>query len=274
MKKRLAIIGCGRLGRALGRLWTVRQIFIVNQVLNRSLQHARDAAAFIGAGIPVDRIEDVQPADVYLIATPDDHIAETCSVLAGQGLLADSGIVFHCSGSLSSGILHRASAAGAAVASIHPIRSFADPVAVAEHFSGTWCGVEGDAAALELLLPAFHAIGARTVAVDPDKKTLYHAAAVFACNYLVTLLDVARQNAVAAGIEPDHALPLLQQLVRETVDNVFKHGPEAALTGPIARGDIATAERQWQAVAQANPAHGTLYRELMQATMALAARRS
>jgi predicted short-subunit dehydrogenase-like oxidoreductase (DUF2520 family) len=66
---------------------------------------------------------------------------------------------------------------------------------------------------------------------------------------------------------------MMAPLVRETMENVFRMGAEAALTGPIARGDMATASRQQQAVAAADPAHGQLYEQFMRLTADLAARR-
>lgn len=272
-QKTLAIIGAGKLGQTLGRLWSAGGVLRLQDVLNRSLPSAQRAVAFIGAGRAVDAWPALRTADIYLIATPDDRIAASCDALAQAGLLNDGSTVFHCSGAQPSSALQAASARGAAVASVHPIRSFAAPAEVVKNFAGTWCGMEGDARALALLAPAFSAIGARTVAIDAGAKIHYHAGAVFACNYLVTLIDIARQSYMRAGIDMDTALQMMAPLVRETVENIFRLGPAAALTGPIARGDMGTAEKQRQAVATADPAHGELYAQFMQLTHALAARR-
>lgn len=109
--------------------------------------------------------------------------------------------------------------------------------------------------------------------VDPQFKTVYHAAAVFASNYLVTLLDVAQQAYVKAGVAPELALQLLEPLVRGTADNVFKMGTTEALTGPIARGDLATAVRQYRAVRDWNAQAGSLYKLLAKMTADIARRR-
>ncbi|GAA4029004.1 hypothetical protein GCM10022212_28920 [Actimicrobium antarcticum] len=142
-----------------------------------------------------------------------------------------------------------------------------------DDFAGTWCGVEGDAAALAVLGPMFEGIGARLVPVNTSSKTLYHAAAVFASNYLVSTLAVAQQAYVAAGIPEDVALELLAPLACETVDNVMRLGPAVALTGPIARGDLATVQRQQLAVEHWDSGYGELYRQLANATTRLAASR-
>lgn len=273
MNASLSIIGAGKVGKSLGKLWAGKAAFDLRDVLNRSQASAQSAVEFIHGGRAISDYAALHAADIYLIATPDDQIAATCTALAQAGVLSPASIVFHCSGALPSSILQAAIEQGAAVASIHPIRSFASPEQVAQDFAGTWCGMEGDSRALDVLAPAFAAIGARTVVIDTDAKIHYHAGAVFACNYLVTLLDVAVQSYGRAGIAPDIALQMMAPLVRETVENVFRIGPEAALTGPVARGDMATAKRQQQAVAAADIAPGHLYEEMMRLTADLAARR-
>jgi len=273
MRRTLTIIGAGKVGQTLARLWASNQIFQIQDVLNRSLESAQRAVTFIGNGTAVASYAELRPADVYLIAVPDDQIAACCDELVRSSNLSLQSIVFHCSGALRSAQLQAAALPGASVASVHPIRSFAVPEQVAQEFSGTYCGVEGDARAVDILSEAFSAIGARMVTINADAKILYHAAAVFACNYLTTLLDVAQQTYVRAGIPADAALELMAPLVRETIDNIFRIGPAAALTGPIARGDIVTAERQQRAIADWNQDYGALYQQLAKLTADLAARR-
>lgn len=272
--KTLSIIGCGNVGKTLGRLWVSHKIFLIQDILTRSIESAQHAVTFIGAGRAISSYTELRHADIYLIATPDDQIAACCEKLAQSGCLTAESIVFHCSGALASSTLKPAIQQGASVASIHPIRSFASPELVVQNFSGTYCGVEGDPRALAVLSDAYTAIGAQLVPINAEQKILYHAAAVFASNYLVTLLDVAQNMFVQSGVEHDVALKLMAPLMRETMENVFRLGPEAALTGPIARGDMATAEKQLLAVSASDKKHGALYEQFMQLTIDLAARRS
>lgn len=276
-RQTLSIIGCGKVGRTLGRLWhrsgQDSRTFVLLDILNRSIASAQQASAFIGAGSVAANYGELRSADVYLIAAGDDQIATCCRALAASGKLQAGSIVFHCSGALSSLELAAAVEHGAAVASIHPIRSFAMPEHVAEHFDGTWCGSEGDAAALAVLGPAFSAIGAQLVEIQREQKTLYHAAAVFASNYQVTLIDVAQQAYIAAGISPELALKLIEPLMSESAANAFRLGPAAALTGPIARGDLATVARQHQAVQQWQPQIAGLYQQFAALTTDLAIRK-
>lgn len=268
----LAIVGAGHVGRTLGRLWQVAGVFDIAGVLARSPASAQRGVDFIGAGVPVAQPADLPAADIYLLAVTDDQIVPACAALAATRSLQGA-IVFHCSGALASGTLEAARQGGALLASVHPVRSFADPAAVVAAFAGTFCGTEGDAAALAVLVPALEAIGARPVAIDPAAKTVYHAAAVFASNYLVTVLDAALRAYQAAGIPADVARELAQPLAQESLSNVFRMGAAEALSGPIARGDYATVQRQQAAVSAWDADSGTLYGALVPPTAALAARK-
>jgi predicted short-subunit dehydrogenase-like oxidoreductase (DUF2520 family) len=253
-------------------LFAASGAFTVQDVLTRSADSADAAVRFIGAGRALASIDQLRPADAWMLAVGDDQIAPVAANLAGSGLLRGA-VVFHCSGARASGELGAAAAAGALAASVHPIRSFADPDAVAAQFSGTFCGIEGEIAALAVLIPAFEAIGARLVPIDAAAKTVYHAASVFASNYLVTVLDAALRAYQAAGIAEDVARELARPLATETLANVLRLGAEGALSGPIARGDVATVQRQQAAVAAWDAPTGQLYTALADATSRLAKRR-
>src|SRR5471032_2856239 len=268
----LNIIGAGHVGKVLGCLLAAADGIVLQDVLTRSMATAQAAVDFIGAGTPIDSHAALRRADVTMLAVSDDQIGAACATLAAQGHLAGA-IVFHCSGALASTALLAATQAGASVASAHPIRSFADPAQVAASFEVTFCGIEGDAPALAVLNPALTAIGVRPVPIDPAAKTLYHAAAVFASNYLVTVLDAALRAYQAAGIPEPVARELAQPLVAEAVANVFRLGAAPALSGPIARGDMATVARQQQAVQQWDVATGDLYGALVAPTLELARRK-
>jgi predicted short-subunit dehydrogenase-like oxidoreductase (DUF2520 family) len=267
----LNIIGAGHLGRVLGRLFAASGAFEVQDVLTRSAGSARDAASFIGAGRPIEALAGMRRADAVMLAVTDDQIEPVCAALAAAFPL-DGVLVFHCSGAKSSAALLAAAEKGALTASVHPVRSFADPEGVARDFAGTLCGLEGDPRALALLEPALAAIGARAVPIDAAAKTVYHAASVFASNYLVTVLDTALRAYQAAGIPEQVARELARPLATETLENVFRLGPRAALSGPIARGDFDTVARQQAALDAWEAPAGQLYRALAEATAGLARR--
>jgi len=197
-----------------------------------------------------------------MITVPDDQIKSCSQQLQERGLINSKTIVFHCSGALDSSELDL----GTGAASLHPLRSFADPLYVAQHFIPTICTLEGDQQAKAGLTLACQKIGAQIVEIDREGKALYHAAAVFASNYLVTLMDAALQTFEAAGIEPDMAVRMAKPLAQETFNNIFQLGTQQALTGPIARGDSQTVERHHAALKKWDKNMAALYTELAKST--------
>jgi predicted short-subunit dehydrogenase-like oxidoreductase (DUF2520 family) len=260
--KTLNIIGSGRVGRTLASLWEEKRTFAIQDVLDRTPHGARSAVAFIGDGRAVGWLEEMRPADLWMLTPADGRIVACCAALAGSGLLRRGDIVFHCSGALASGELKAAGDCGASLASVHPLKSFADPRDAVRTFAGTHCAAEGERAALEVLRPAFERIGARVSEIDPQFKTVYHAASVIVCNYLVALMETGLRCYEKAGIERATAVAMMEPLVRETVENVFRLGTVKALTGPIARGDDAVVAHQLAALGTWDARVGILYREL------------
>jgi predicted short-subunit dehydrogenase-like oxidoreductase (DUF2520 family) len=268
----LNLIGAGHVGRVLARLFAQSGAFTVQDVLTRSQASAQAALAFIGAGNAAPDLAAMRRADAWMLAVGDDQIVPVARQLAARADLDDA-LVFHCSGAKAADALAVASARGALAASVHPVRSFADPATVAALFAGTFCGIEGEPQALARLEPALAAIGARPVRIASAGKTVYHAAAVFASNYLVTVMDAALRAYEAAGVPPEVARELAAPLATETLANVLRLGPGEALSGPIARGDADTVARQQAALDAWDRPTGDTYRALATATWALARRR-
>ena len=250
------------MGRTLAALWQRAQAFSIQDVVSGTPEGARAAVAFIGAGAAVARLEDMRAADVWMVATPDDRIAACATALAGTGALRAGDVVFHCSGALSSMELHPASMRGAHVASVHPVKSFADSRSAVVSFAGTWCAAEGDAAALSVLQPAFELIGARITRMEAASKLVYHAGSVMMSNYLVALVEVALRCHDAAGMSRDEARVMSAPLMRETLENVLRLGTVKALTGPVARGDVALVKQQLAALEKTDVRIAAIYRHL------------
>jgi len=258
----LNIIGGGRAGRTLARVFALKGVFAIGDVFDSTAVAGAAAVAFIGSGRAVGALADMRSADVWMLTPPDDQIVASGQALAASGLLKPGNVVFHCSGALPSRDLAAAAGPSAAVASVHPLKSFADPALAAQTFDGTYCAAEGDAAALAVLKPAFEAAGARVSEIDPEFKTIYHAASVIVCNYLTALLETGIRSYEKSGFNRDEALHVMEPLVRETLDNVFRLGTVEALTGPIARGDHAVVARQVDALAAWDPRVAEIYKQL------------
>jgi predicted short-subunit dehydrogenase-like oxidoreductase (DUF2520 family) len=271
--KSLNIIGAGRVGRTLASLWEEKHTFALRDVLDRTGAGARSAVAFIGDGVPIDDIGKLRHADIWMITTPDRQIRGMAEAVAAAGLLRADDIVFHCSGSMSSAELEAASAAGALVASVHPLKTFAEPRDAVRTFPGTYCAAEGDEGALEILRPAFERIGGNVSLIDAQSKIVYHAASVIVCNYLAALVETGLRCYEKAGIPREVTSAMTQPILRETLENVISLGPAHALTGPIARGDASVVARHLQALDAWDATAAQIYRRLGVAAVDLARER-
>lgn len=260
--KTLNIIGCGKAGGALAKVWTSCDAFRVRDVLNRSLGSGQRAVALIGEGRAVDGYDGLDSADVVMISTSDEAIEACCEQLCRADVLRNGNIVFHCSGSLSSDVLAPARGRGAHVASLHPVKSFADSARAAETFAGTFCAVEGDDEACRVLRDALERSGAHPFDVQPQAKTTYHTATVFVCNYLVALMEVGLRCFERAGVGRPLAMQIMEPIVRGTVQNVFERGPVQALTGPVARGEVSVVAKELKELGQWNETAEQAYRLL------------
>ncbi|PWQ94577.1 Rossmann-like and DUF2520 domain-containing protein [Leucothrix arctica] len=270
---RINFIGCGQVGKTLGKLWHKGSHLKIGDVLNQSLLSSETAVEVINAGKPVDNLVHMTCADVYMIGCGDDSIEQCSQDLANSGLLKQGGIVFHCSGAQPASLLSACKDKGVYIASIHPIKSFANVQLAVDSFEGTYCGMEGDEIALQKLEPLFNNIGARLVKINSDNKSLYHAASVIACNYLVALQELSINTFAQAGIERGQAMAILQPIVRGTVENIFTLGTVSSLTGPIARGDKDIVSNQLNAISDWNQDFATVYQLLGKVSVDIASKK-
>ncbi|QDQ26219.1 DUF2520 domain-containing protein [Chitinimonas arctica] len=266
----LNLIGPGRLGRSLARLWHDAGLLRIAGVVARQAGSAQDAIAFIGAGQAMT-LAELPPADFTLIATPDDKLAEIVTALSRHSLIGGGDVVFHASGALSSELLAPLRTRSQLLASIHPLKSFAQPAHAITDFAGTYCGCEGNAEAVSKLVALFEGIAGQCFSLKAENKTLYHAGAVLACNDLVALMETALRCMSMAGLTREQAWRALRPLVDGSLANLDRLPTDAALTGPIARGDTGTVARQLAAVRQFDPAVADTYLALGRVALQLAA---
>jgi len=233
--RRLAIVGRGRVGSALARALT--------------------AAGYSIDG-PLGRGADGGGADAVLVCVPDGEIAGAAAHLKPGRLVG------HCSGAtgLDALVPHEAF-------SLHPLMTV---TAEGAEFAGAGAAIAGSTPrALALARDLARALGMEPVEIAEADRPAYHAAASIASNFLITLEEAAGRLGAAVGLEREQLVPL----VRATVENWARLGPERALTGPVARGDEATVARQRTAVAEATPELLELFDALVSATRELAAGR-
>ena len=271
---RINIIGSGKLGRTLIRLFADHHLVEIGDVFNRSSAHSQAAIEFCGGGRLCESIDDMNTADIWLIATPDDAIASIAEALTetltkNQPTWTDT-VVFHASGLHSSALLEALQNKGAAVASAHPVHSFAKPEQSLISYRGTTCTLEGDPKATEQLSYLFTEIGSTVIPIKASGKALYHAATVVGSNYLAALQQSALDMLDQAGITAPDAKQILQPLMAKSLQNLQNLGPVEALTGPIARGDTHTLTAHIEAITDQDSQHLSLYKELGKIALELA----
>lgn len=254
---RVNVIGAGKVARTFMLLFQGAEEIETQDVFSRSLASA-EAAVGIAGGTVVAELAQMRLADIWLLTVPDDQIARAAAEVAASGV-APSAVV-HCSGFLSSSVLEPLAEAGWLVASCHPVLSFADPESARDQFAGTYCAVEGNAEAAALVSDIVSRVGGQPFPVNAEKKALYHAAAVFSNNFAVVLQAIAANAWAEAGVPDDVATALRDKLLGGAAANVAKLGPQAALTGPAARGDQDVLRLQGAEVAAWHPEAGEVYR--------------
>lgn len=265
----VAIVGAGRVGTAFAvRLKGAGHRIVAASGRERTPVRVR---TFLRAVPVLPPAEAARRAEVTVIATPDDAIASTCGSIADAGGITTGAVVVHLSGATSLDALSAAESVGATILSLHPLQTFPDVASAVERLVGCPVAVTartdaGAAIGERLALD----VGGRPFALADEAKPLYHAAAVFASNYLVTTAALARDVGTAAGLADPIAL--LAPLRSTTLSNIGAMGPESALTGPAVRGDAGTIERHLEALAAGVPAAVAPYVALARATLDVAQR--
>jgi predicted short-subunit dehydrogenase-like oxidoreductase (DUF2520 family) len=264
----ISVVGAGRVGTAVAVLLR-RSGHRIVAVAGGS--GTPDRAARFLHGVPVtDGPNAAREAGVVLIGTPDAAIAGVCEELALAGAVGTGQAVIHLSGATRLEALAPARSAGAEILSVHPLQTCPTVDAALARLPGARFAVtaEGDNAFALGELLARDAGGVPFRLAD-EGKPLYHAAAVFASNYLVTLTALAVELEGRAGV-PD-PLEALLPLQRATLENVDGLGPGDALTGPALRGDAGTVEANLEALAKHAPEAVAAYVALAELALDLAA---
>ena len=273
------VLGAGAAGSALA-LALHRLGWPLGVIARRTEADARARCEALGGGTPaaVDGFAEALRAHaeapgphppLLLITVPDRLLAPTAAALAGD--LAGSGagpaagpaagipaltgepVALHLSGSEEVEALAPLRAVGLAVGGLHPLKSFVD-LETGARLEGVVCALEGDEAARALARRLAEALGARPFELAPGTRAAWHAGAAHACNHLVALVDQALDLLEAAGLPRDDGRAALLPLVEGTVENLKRHPPGQALTGPVARGDAPVVARHLDALA--TPAAG------------------
>ncbi len=252
----VGIIGAGPVGTALG-VAISRAGWPVAAVASRDAGR-RDrfrslvpsARSFIEPAAVIDEVE------LAILTVPDDainEVAESIRLYSGQALV-------HTSGLLGAEVLEPARAAGSQLGAFHPLVSFtADVERSVLAMKGATIALEGDERLVGLLADLAESLGALPVRLPPGTKPAYHAAAMLASGGLVALLDAIVTLGATAGMDERGALAVYGRLVEQTLANAKANGVNAALTGPITRGDSGTIETHLKTLRRLAPDAVELY---------------
>ena len=266
----IGIIGTGRVAQALGRLLRERGSSVV-AVAGRDQARTVAAARYIGNCSVASWAEIGQRSGRLLIAVSDDALAEVSAKLAPYATAGS--IALHTCGVHGPEVLASLSARGVHCGALHPLATVPSPAEGLRTLVGATYGFTGGDAAREWATEIVATLDGWLYEVKPSGRALYHAAASLACNSIPSLLDAAATMLAGSGAaDKAEALRLLEPLVRASLDNSFKLGPEAALTGPARRGDTSTLLLHLKALATQDPEIARLYRTLGLCQLALARR--
>lgn len=265
----IAVVGAGRVGTALAILLREAGHRIVAVAGGSGTP---DRAARYLPGVPVrDAAGAARDAGVVLIGTPDAQIAPACEAMSRAGALGEGQTVAHLSGATGLDALASARSAGAETLCVHPLQTCPDVESGLRRIPGSAFAITAasdDACTLGEQLA--RDAGGTPFRLADDAKPIYHAAAVFASNYLIAITALAEELERSADV-PD-PLGALMPLQRATLDNVAMLGPGSALTGPALRGDAGTVERNLAALAKHAPHAIASYVALADLTLDLAQR--
>jgi len=261
-QRTVALIGPGRAGTTIA-LALLEQGWEVVAVAGRAPDAPSTTAAVAVLGSRPALISEVaRGAALVLIATPDRAIEQVIGT--AEPAIEPGALVVHLAGSrgldVFAELLERRT--GIRVGALHPLQSFPSATAGVERLAGAWAAVAGDPAVADIA----RTLGMRPFELADSDRSRYHAAAVVASNHLVALLGQVERLAVTAGVPFEAFGPL----VLASVENAFAMGPAAALTGPVARGDLTTVE---QHLRDLDPAERDAYRALAREAARLTGRR-
>lgn len=232
----IGVIGAGRVGAVLGAALRAAGHTVLG--VHAVSEESRTRADALLPDVPVWEIpEIVERSEVVLFAVPDDALEPLVSGLAEGGHFSAGQILVHTSGRCGTEVFVAAKAQGAIGLAIHPAMTFTGLSLDLQRLQAASFGITGPAPFLPVAQALVVEMGGEPVVVAEGDRPLYHAALSHASNHTVTLVGQAAQVLESIGVpDPAH---LLGPLVRASLDNALASG-DAALTGPVARGDAGT----------------------------------
>jgi len=242
---RIGVVGAGRVGAVLGAALRAAGHDIV-AVAGES-DASRTRIETLLPGVPVSKPSVVaRAADILLLTVPDDVLSNVAAMLSASKAIHADQLVVHTSGRHGTDVLGPAAQRGARVAAMHPAMTFTGTDVDLRRVPATAFGCTGGEDVRESVEALVTDVGGRPVWVDEDQRVLYHAALAHGANHLVTLVNQATDLLRTTGVTDPAAI--VRPLLQAALDNALSYG-DAALTGPIVRGDVQTVRDHLQTLA-------------------------
>jgi len=272
-KPTIAIVGPGRAGSALGRALHAAG-YTIAAIGGRNPDNIRNLAQELGARACQSPATTIDIADLTILAVPDDVILPLAADMVESLCSAAGHAVVHLSGAQDRGAL-RPLAQGASLRTgvFHPLQTFRRGPEAVENVGGTYFGIDADPPLRDQLTAMASDIKGHVFDLAGVDRALYHAAAVFAANYSMTLLAEAIGLAGEAGLDKETAQRGMTMLLAGAVNNLKDLAPADAITGPASRGDEGTIQRHLAAL-KTDPAAQRLYQLLADRTKLLARKKN
>ncbi len=270
----VGVVGTGRVGAILGAALAAAGHRVVAASGVSEASRTRAEAMLPGVPLMVPQ-EVLAAAELVLLTVPDDALAPLVAGLVATSSVRSGQLLVHTSGRFGTAVLDPAFRAGALPLALHPAMTFTGTSLDLGRLAGCAFGVTTPERPLSLR-PVAEALvlemGGEPVWVPEEARALYHAALAHGSNHLVTLVAQTLDLLRAAGVADPARL--VGPLLTASLDNVLRAG-DAALTGPVSRGDAGTVAEHVRAVAAVSPEILATYRALARATAdrALADRR-
>jgi predicted short-subunit dehydrogenase-like oxidoreductase (DUF2520 family) len=267
-KPTIAIIGPGRAGSALGRALHTAG-YTIAAIGGRNPDNVRNLAVELGARACQSPATTIDVADLTILAVPDDVILPLATDMVESLCSAAGHAAVHLSGAQDRGALRPLAQQGSLRTGVfHPLQTFRRGPQAVQNVAGTYFGIDADQPLRDQLIQLARDLQGHPFDLTGVDLALYHAAAVFAANYPVTLLAEAIALAADAGLDPETARQALTTLLAGAVNNLRDLAPADAITGPASRGDEGTIERHMAALKR-DPELQRLYKLLADRTKLL-----
>lgn len=249
-RARIGVVGAGRVGAVLAAALRAAGHEVVSAAGESAASRHRIEELL--PGVPVAKPTDVaRSCDLLLLTVPDDMLENVVNTLVGAGAITEGQIVCHTSGRHGLAVLESATRIGAHPVAMHPAMTFTGTALDLDRLAGCVFGCTAGAAERALVEGLVADLRGVPMWVPEDKRTLYHAGLAHGANHLVTLVSQAMELLAASGAEDPAAT--LRPLLNAALDNALASG-DAALTGPIVRGDVRTVQAHLREIVETAPA--------------------